>query len=297
MKQVPYKVLKYNGTNTRKRGLSFIMVTLTGFADEISPVLNIQLDVLESEGIRYIEFRGVWGKNVLELSDNELLSVKEEMNRRGFRLSSVGSPIGKISINDDFEQHLVDFERALYVAKMFEVPYIRIFSFFIPEGHDPVAYRGEVMRRIKELVKKAEDAGVILLHENEKDIYGDTAERCLDILETCQSSNLRCAFDPANFVQCGVKPYIEAFPLLEKYIEYMHIKDALFDEGKVVPAGKGDGEVLDVLKALKQKGYTGFMSLEPHLTRAFSGFSGPDRFRVASSALKNLLTEIDEKWN
>jgi sugar phosphate isomerase/epimerase len=161
---------------------------------------------------------------------------------------------------------------------------------------NPSKYRDEVISRMKTLVKKAEEEGVVLLHENEKDIYGDTAERCLDILETCQSHNLRAALDPANFVQCGVKPYTEAFPLLKKHIEYVHIKDALFEGGKVVSAGEGDGEVRKVLRELKEKGYQGFMSLEPHLENAgtFSGFSGPDLFRVASRALKNILAEIGE---
>ncbi|UOF89489.1 sugar phosphate isomerase/epimerase [Fodinisporobacter ferrooxydans] len=275
------------------------MVILTGFADEISPDLKVQLDILESERIKHIEFRGAWGKNVLKLSDEELQQVKAEMDRRGIQMSSVGSPIGKIKITDDFEQHLVDFDRAIDVANMFNAPYIRIFSFFIPQGEDPAQYRNEVIGRMQALVKRAEAAGVVLLHENEKEIYGDIAERCLDILETCQSPHLRCAFDPANFVQCGVKPFANGFPLLENYIEYVHIKDALFDQGKVVPAGEGDGEVLDVLKALQRKGYSGFLSLEPHLKAAgsFSGFSGPELFKTATSALKGLLAQIGEEWS
>ncbi|MCQ6264075.1 sugar phosphate isomerase/epimerase [Fictibacillus sp. WQ 8-8] len=275
------------------------MLTLTGFADEISSDLNIQLEVLQSEGIKFIEFRGVWEKNVLRLSDDELATIRKELQQRGFRLSAIGSPIGKINILDDFEEHLIDFERALYIAKFFETKYIRIFSFFIPEGEDPAIYRDEVMRRMWALVKKAEENGIILLHENEKEIYGDNAERCKDILETVQSPNLRMAFDPANFVQCGVKPYSEAYPLLESFIEYVHIKDALLEGGKVVPAGKGDGELRELLKSLKDKGYSGFLSLEPHLSAAetFYGFSGPDLFKIATHALKDLLKETKAEWN
>ncbi|WP_257345900.1 sugar phosphate isomerase/epimerase family protein [Pseudalkalibacillus decolorationis] len=273
------------------------MVILTGFADEISPELYEQLDVLESEEIKNIEFRGVWGKNVLDLTDEELEQVKEELDQRGFRLSSIGSPIGKVGINDDFDEHLVKFQRAIHVAKMFDTEYIRIFSFFIPEGDDPSKHRDEVMKRMKTLSSIAEKKDVILLHENEKEIYGDTAERCLDIFETCHSPNLRCAFDPANFVQCGVIPFTNAYPLLDKHIEYIHIKDALMENGKVVPAGEGDGQVLDLLQALQQKGYSGFLSLEPHLSAAetFSGFSGPKLFKVASQSLKHLLEKIDER--
>jgi 3-dehydroshikimate dehydratase len=275
------------------------LITLTGFADEISPELEEQLDVLESQGIKHIEFRGVWSKNVLKLSDDELQRVKSEMDRRGFRVSSIGSPIGKVGIKDDFQEHLQDFEKAIKAAHFFNAPYIRIFSFFIPEGEAPAVYKDEVIARMKELTKRAEQADVILLHENEKEIYGDTAERCLDIHEAVDSKYLRCAFDPANFVQCGVKPYTDAYPLLEKYIEYVHIKDALSDGGKVVPAGEGDGQVLEVLTSLKSNGYSGFMSLEPHLSAAgtFSGFSGPDLFIVASKALKELLKQTEQEWD
>jgi 3-dehydroshikimate dehydratase len=274
------------------------MMILTAFGDEISSDFDVQLDTLELEDIKHIEFRGAWNKGVLQLTDMELASIEQKMEQRGFRLSSIGSPIGKIKITDDFDSHLRDFDRALAIAKRFNVPYIRIFSFFLPEGEDASLYRDEVMRRMTELLNRAEKSGITLLHENEKHIYGDNAERCLDLLETCQSPRFRCAFDPANFVQCGVKPYTDAFPLLEPYIEYVHIKDAKLKDHRVVPSGEGDGQVMDVLKAIKNKGYDGFLSLEPHLAEAgtYSGFSGPDLFQVASKALKKLLAEINEEW-
>ncbi|WP_067623123.1 sugar phosphate isomerase/epimerase family protein [Alicyclobacillus acidiphilus] len=274
------------------------MVTISAFADEISPDLIEQLDVLESEGIRHIEFRGVWNKNVLDLSDDELQTVRNQLRARGFRVSAVGSPIGKISIEDDFDEHLRRFERAIAVAKAFDTSYIRIFSFFIPDGAAADGYRDEVLRRIGELVRRAEAAGVILLHENEKDIYGDTPKRCLDLFSSCPSPALQAAFDPANFVQCGVKPFQEAFPLLRPHVTYVHIKDALFDGKRVVPVGEGDGEVRDVLRTLFEGGYSGFLSIEPHLAHAsaFQGFSGPDLFRVAARALKSMLAELGKEW-
>lgn len=275
------------------------MITLTGFADEISPDLEIQLDVLASEGISHLELRGVWGKNVLQLTDEEAARVKERLDARGFRVSSIGSPIGKIQITDDFEPHLNDFRRAIELARYFGAPYIRIFSFFIPEGEDPAGYREEALSRMKQLAHLAEQENIMLLHENEKEIYGDNGERCLEILQACDSDKLRAAFDPANFVQCGVRPMSEAYPLVAPYIEYIHIKDALLDSGKVVPAGEGDGELRDLIGTLKQRGYNGFMSLEPHLSAAetFQGFSGPELFVVAVRALKGLLEESEIEWN
>jgi len=273
------------------------MVTLTGFADEISPDLEVQLDVLEQEGIRHLEFRGVWGKNVLKLSDEELARVKERLDERGFKVSSIGSPIGKIRITDDFTPHLEDFRKAVRVAKQFEAPFIRIFSFFVEEGKAE-AYREEVIGRLRRLTEIAGEEGVTLLHENEKHIYGDNGERCLDLLSSIASPRLLAAFDPANYVQCSVRPMSDAYPLVEKYIGYIHVKDAVMGSGKVVPAGQGDGELRGLIAALKEKNYQGFMSLEPHLKAAetFQGFSGPELFVVAVRALKELLGEAGIPW-
>jgi sugar phosphate isomerase/epimerase len=275
--------------------------TLSAFADEISSDLDEQLTHLTQEEINCLEFRGVWGKNVLDLTDDELKRVASTLKAGGFTVSAIGSPIGKISITDPFEPHIKRFERALEIADWLGTSYIRMFSFFMPK---PVAgesevdlyekYRPEVIARLTQLTEMTPQ-NTTLLHENEKDIYGDTAKRCADILHEVGSANLHAVFDPANFVQCGVKPFSEAYPLLADQITYVHIKDAFFDDGRVVVAGEGEGEVAEVLKALWQRGYQGYLSLEPHLASAgkFSGFSGPQLFHEAAKALKNLLAQIE----
>jgi len=274
------------------------IVTLTGFADEISSDLEEQLNVLESEGMRHFDLRGVWGKNVLQLTDDEVTRIKQRIDERGIKVACIGSPIGKIEITDDFAQHLKQFERAVQLADRFGSRYIRIFSFFIPDGQDPSVYRDEVMARMGELTRIAEREGVMLVHENESRIYGDTGNRCHDILTTIRSKNLACAFDPANFVHCGVQPMQEAYPQLESFIDYIHIKDML-SSGKIVPAGEGDGEIRELLEKLKHRGYNGFMSLEPHLQQGgtFQGFSGPELFVTAVRALKKLLSESGFDWD
>jgi sugar phosphate isomerase/epimerase len=275
------------------------MWTLSAFADEIAPDLNVQLDTLAGESIRYLEFRGVWNKNVLDLSDSEIATVKAALARRGVGVSSIGSPIGKISIVDDFDPHLARFQRAIQVAHALEAPFIRIFSFFMPAGEDPARYRDAVLERMGRLVQAAEGSGVTLVHENEKEIYGDTPARCLDILTQIDSPILRAAWDPANFVQCGVRPHSEGYAALRPFIAYVHIKDAVLDSGQVTPAGQGDGQVRETLAALRASGFDGFFSLEPHMASAgtFSGFSGPDLFRVAARAFKDLLREQGIEWN
>jgi sugar phosphate isomerase/epimerase len=274
-------------------------VTLTGFADEISTDLDEQLDVLATEGISHLELRGVWGKWILTLTDEEIALLKEKLNERHFKISCIGSPIGKIKISEDFNKHLADFKRAIQLAKYFRTPFIRVFSFFIPKEDDPAKHRDEVIYRMKELVRHAEEENVILLLENENHVYGDNGLRCLDILQACDSPHLRCAFDPANFIQCGVYPMTNAYPLLQPYLSYIHIKDALIETGKVVPAGEGDGEFKQLISALKQSQYSGFLSLEPHLKAAdaFEGLSKPELFVVAVKALKKLLDQAEIEWN
>ena len=276
------------------------MWTLTGFADEISPELDEQLDTIADESIRFVELRSVWNKNVLDLTDDEIQKVGAAMSERSIGVSSIGSPIGKVPIAEDFAQHLERFRRALHVAKVLGAPYVRVFSFFMPEGEDPTSYRDEVLERMGTLAKEAEAAGVVLVHENEKEIYGDLPGRCLEILTQVDSPALRAAWDAANFVQCGVDhPYQEGYNSLRPYVEYVHVKDALAGSGTVVPAGKGDGEIRETISALHASGFDGFFSLEPHLASSgtYSGFSGPALFGRAARAFKDLLREQEIPWS
>lgn len=267
--------------------------TLTGFGDEISPHLNEQLDLLRSEGIDYIELRGVEGKGVLDLDKQELRKIKKTLNYRKVKVSCLASPIGKVSIRGDFDTHMQLFKKALDRACFFETKYVRLFSYYIPLDRKPEEFREKVMERMREKTELAEKKGVVLLHENEKRIYGDTPQRCLDILRSVNSSYLRAIFDPANFVQIKIDPLKEALPPLFSYIEYVHIKDALFKTGKVVPPGEGDGQIKEILRFLKGNGFRGFLSLEPHLEIAGEkgGFSGKEGFKKAVSALKKILSE------
>ncbi len=272
--------------------------TLSAFADEISPDLDVQVETLRREGISHLELRGAWGKNVLALTDTDIDTVKATLDRQGIKVSSIGSPIGKIKITDEFGPHLAAFERAVHVARVFNAPFIRIFSFFMPLGHDPGLYRQQVLERLHQIVRRAEGADITLLHENEKEIYGDIPDRCLDILTQINSPFLRAAWDPANFVQCGVRPYTDGYAALRPFIDYIHVKDAVLATGAVVPAGQGDGEWPVTIRALQESGYDGFCSLEPHLQEAgpFAGFSGPALFSVAAEAFKSLLREQHIAW-
>ncbi|MPV36897.1 sugar phosphate isomerase/epimerase family protein [Georgenia subflava] len=267
------------------------MWTLSGFSDEISPDLEEQCSLVAKLGLSYLEFRSAWGTNVLDLDDAQLARAKEILDSHGLKVSSIGSPIGKIFVDEDFDAHLERARHAVDVADHFGARYIRIFSFFIREGDDPDDHRDEVLRRMRALAEVAEAGDVVLLHENEKEIYGDIPRRCVDILQSVGSPHLRAAWDAANFVQVGVRPFTEAFADIRPYLEYVQIKDAHLADGEVVAAGRGDGEVRETIRALREDGFDGFFSLEPHLSQAHSlgGFSGPELFTEAFEAFTDLL--------
>jgi len=269
------------------------MWTLSGFADEISPDLDEQVALVTSLGLRYIELRSAWDVNVLDLDGDQLCRVKTTLDGAGLGVSSIGSPIGKIAITDDNAPHLDRMRHAADVAKLFGAPFIRMFSYFMPAGADPDGYRDEVIARIGALAAIAEDAGVTLIHENEKEIFGDIPRRCLDIVEAVNSPALALTWDNANFVQCGVRPFTEAYPLLASHVAYLQVKDALAADGTVVPAGEGDGEFRETMRAFAARGFDGFVSLEPHLGYGHSlgGFSGPENWTRAYRAFTAVLDD------
>lgn len=273
-------------------------VVLSGFADEISPDLDEQLAVLASESISHLELRSVWSTNVADLDDAQLARFRRQVEDSGVRVSAIGSPIGKIDIDAPFEPELERLRRIADIAGLLGTPLVRVFSFFIPQTHDPGAYRAPVIDRMRALAELAAERGLVLAHENEKNIYGDLPERCEDIIASVGSPALRATFDAANFVQCGVRPHTGAYDVLRPYLVYVQVKDALMATGQVVPAGQGDGEVGATLAALRDSGFQGYLSLEPHLAMAgsFGGFSGPDGFRLASAALKGLLADLSVQW-
>lgn len=279
-------------------------ITISGFADEISPSLDKQIEVIKKLGISHIEMRGVNGKGLVEYPLDEVKKIKEKLDENGISLSAVGSPIGKIQITDAFEEHFELFKHTVEIAKIMETPYIRMFSFFMPEGEEPEKYKEEVFRRLGMFVDYAKQQDVILLHENEKEIYGDVAVRCKEILDEFVCDNFHAVFDFANFVQCK-QDTKEAYEMLKPYISYIHIKDAMWESGKVVPAGYGDGNVKEILADLIKNGYEGVLSLEPHLAD-FSGFSaleqgetekkeplsGEEAYTTAYNALEKIIEEL-----
>jgi sugar phosphate isomerase/epimerase len=273
-------------------------VTLSGFADEIAPDLDEQLATLAAESVAHLELRSAWSIGVADLGDADVARVASALGVAGVRVSAIGSPIGKIPVEAPLGPELDRLRRVAEIAGRLGTPIIRVFSFFIPAGDRPGRYREQVIDRMGALATVAQEQAVILAHENEKEIYGDVPQRCADLIESVSSPALRATFDAANFVQCGVRPHSDAYPLLRRHLVYVQIKDALAQTGEVVPAGEGDGEVRETLAALQDSGFEGYLSLEPHLAQAgrFGGFSGPAGFRRAAHALRALLAELQIPW-
>ncbi len=275
---------------------------ISGFSDEISADINTQFEALSRLGMEYFEPRGIDGKNISTLTEDETKALLSKMKEYGIKASSIGSPVGKIDISEDFCPHFEMFKNVVAIAKVLKAKYIRIFSFYNKEEWNEES-RNEVMSRLRAFIDYAKEKDVVLLHENEKDIYGETIDTCLELMEELYCENFKAVFDPANFVQAG-QDTKKAYDVLKPYIAYMHIKDCTKD-GDIVPAGDGDGNVEYILDDLLKNGYDGFISLEPHLG-SFEGLTdlelddkmtklekgGEHTFKIAHNALEKIMDRI-----
>ena len=247
-------------------------ININAFADEASPLIDGQIKAMLENGVSGLEMRNVDDINVSDISPEKAKEVRQKLDGAGLITWSIGSPIGKIDIKkDDFGAEKEKLKRTLETADILGAKNIRLFSFYIPDGKSTDGYKNEVISRLGEFLDIAKDSGIDLCHENEKGIYGAKAKECLEIHRALPE--MKGIFDPANFVQCG-QDTLEAWDMLGKYIKYMHIKDALWN-GRVVPAGKGDGNVEKIVSKFISNGGRDF-TIEPHLT-VFDGLAGLEK--------------------
>lgn len=247
---------------------------LSAFADEYSPMLDEQIKGLHENGIQYMEIRNVDGTNISDISVETAKEVRKKLDAGGIGISSIGSPLGKIRLEDDFAAHLDKLRHTIEIAKILGTDRIRMFSFYIPDTHHAAPYRGEVMDRLSRMLEIARDAGILLCHENERGIYGETVEGCLDIQKTFHGE-IKCVFDHANFICAGIEAYPYAFSNLCDDIFYLHIKDAGHAKDgtlQIYPAGEGAGNFDASFRKLHTYDKTFFCTVEPHL-KVFQGLS------------------------
>ncbi|NLB44587.1 MAG: sugar phosphate isomerase/epimerase [Clostridiaceae bacterium] len=259
---------------------------LSGFADEAAVELDRQIAVLKQNDMRYVELRQIDGKNIGSLTDGEARSAAAKLSDSGIGVSCLGSPLGKTRLDEPFEPVAEMVKRLCGHARTLDTTLIRIFSFYLPQGQSAADCRGEVVDRLGRMLDLAAQEGVTLLHENEKDIYGDTLERCLDLFEALDGK-LKGILDPANFLQVGTDP-LEAMRQLLPWIEYVHIKDVRLKDRRVVPAGAGDGHIADILALMNGKGGDRFLSVEPHLTL----FAGREKLEKDSGPVLSASDEF-----
>jgi len=270
------------------------MITISAFGDEVDPDLRLQLDFCDSHGIRCIDIRGIDGVNVSKMTVAQARDYRQQMDDRGFRVPCLGSPLGKIRLDEDFDAHLDLTKHCCDIAEAFGTGAIRMFSFYAPRGQNIADHRGEVMDRLAAMVRVAEAAGMVLYHENERSIYGDVPERVKDVFSTIRSPHLKFLYDPGNLAVEGVAPYDEGWKKgLDALTEFLHIKDKVPGESTFVPAGEGQGQFPEIFRDLKARNWSGYMTLEPHMKAAgqYAGFSGPQMFSRAVAGLKRLLDQ------
>lgn len=268
----------------------------SAFADEAAKDLEGQIAACKANGIGSIELRGVNGRNISTFTPEEAEALKAQLDEAGIAVSSIGSPYGKIFIGQDFDEHFEAFKNTVAVADILEAPYIRMFSFYFGEDDDFDTQKDEVIRRVGAMAQYAKKKGVLCCHENEKGIFGDTAERCLTLLEALDGQ-LGCAFDFSNFLQCDVDT-MEAYKLLKPYITYFHVKDFNRASDCVVPAGLGDGRIAEILSDFDQyKTATVVLSAEPHL-KVFKGLEEleADNGTLARLQKKELFKTSEEAF-
>ena len=273
------------------------MARLSAFADEVTDGFLEQVEFLANERVGYIEPRFVDGKNLMDLSKSELDEVKKMIQDHGLKVSAIGSPIGKVKLDEPFQPHLDKFKHAIDLALLLETPFIRMFSYYAPEGKNIDDYRDQVMERMAAKADLLTAVDVTMVHENETDIYGHSAANCVDMVETVNSPKLRLVYDPANFVwgekmTNGVEV---CFPVMKPYIVHIHIKDWKLGSADVgsIP-GEGDGQIKELLAELAAMNYDGCMTMEPHLQEGgqFGGSTGSELFSKAIAAVRELSAEV-----
>ena len=273
------------------------MAKLSAFADEVTDDFLQQVKYLSREGVGYIEPRFVNKKNIMDLTLSELKEAKKMIGDQGLKVSAIGSPIGKVKLDEPFDPHLDKFKHAIDLAEFLKTPYIRMFSYYAPEGKNIDDYREQVMERMAAKVDALEGTNVTMVHENEAHIYGHTAANCVDMVETIDSPKLRLVYDPANFVwgEKLTNNVDVCWPVMKTYVVHVHIKDWKLGSKDVgsVP-GEGDGQIKELLAELVAMDYDGCLTMEPHLQTGgqFGGSTGPELFSKAIAAVRELSDEV-----
>lgn len=272
---------------------------VSGFGDEISDELSVQLRVMSELGVdalepRRVQLPGGDTTNIVEMSDSELQVMHRMLDDHGMTCSQIGSPVGKAPLMSDLRVQFRQLEGAVRAAHALDADYIRVFGFQPPNGDPVPADRPAALNRFQRVAEHAAtlDPNIALSLENEHDLYDDTPAACAEFL-ALQGAPISMCFDPGNFVRGGVRPFDEAWPVLGTSTRMIHVKDYAIGISDWAPAGAGDGQLAEVLGAADPE-TVAYLSVEPHLsgTAAGRGRDRADLWREAHTALMRILDAL-----
>ena len=271
----------------------------SGFTDEFSNAFDRQVQAARDFGMDMIELRGADGMNVGDMTAQQIRGYAKKLQDNGLGVSAVGSPLGKVKLDADLDEHMEQVRKICEFANILDTQNIRMFSFYSPEGKSIWDCKSQVIDALGRMLDIADSFGVTLCHENEGEIYGERPHQCMELLEAF-GGRLKCVYDMGNYVLQQVNAW-EGYQLQRPYIQYFHIKDALA-KGAIVPPGKGEGQIDRILNDFAQDHEQVIFTLEPHL-QTFDGlnalvtnktFKNPYQYPDCEAAFTDAVIKIKE---
>lgn len=254
---------------------------LTGFTDEASTDLDLQLKVTKELGWDYLSARTIGSKNIHDIDKVLFLESKHLIESSGIKVAEFGTLIGNWSKSIQSEWAITEGEVERCCDRMNElgVRYARIMSYAQePWGADQ--FEKERFSRLRKIVKRFKASGIQSVHENCMNWGGFSADHTLRLLN--EVPDLKLVFDTGNPVfqkdRSKEEPYpwqnaLEFYHKVKDHIAHVHVKDAIIDsetgEPKYVFAGEGEAYVIEILTDLVRSDYTGFLAIEPHMGKVF----------------------------
>lgn len=273
------------------------MVKLSAFSDEVSHDLDTQLRFLQDNNVGAMEIRFVDGRNIVYHSDASIKAIHDKLQDHGIEVSAIGTPIGKIRLDEPFEDHLDLFKKAMDVAHTLGTPNLRIFSYYAPEGSVIDSFSNEVLDRMHQQINLMIGSGLRLVHENEAHIYGHSAENCAHLASELDAAYFTLAYDPANFVwgEGIVTPMESCWSVMKSHVQHIHIKDWTKGDRLGSLPGEGDGQIHQLIRALTEDDYAGFMTMEPHLSKGgqFGGETDAADFSRSIELVRKMAGDVN----
>ena len=283
--------------------------TLSAFSDEAGPSADQQINALLRAGLRFIDIRNIDGHNITDLPVEQAKIVKAKLDDHGIQTQMLGSPIGKIQVDDEL---LLDIDKLNHLGEMapiFGCGAVRMFSYYNKSELSHDEWRKHTLQRLETLRDRAEKMGLILYHENERHIFGDLTDD-VETLADLRNANFKLIFDFDNYQQSGEDVWATWLQLRDRS-DAIHLKDSTQDK-EHVPVGQGNGQVEKILADAVTRNWSGPLTLEPHLThsqsvvstgpsgqqnQAYSQMEASESFEIAAQAAKDLLEKVGANWS